>query len=572
MFMLTIEADGAEPRRVTVTRLPCRIGRRRDAEVVLDSWRVARVHAEIHEVERGLRLVDAGALSGTWVNGERIVEFGPLDPADEIMIAGFRMRVLGTVHLPGERLPSFLGDSDTSLPPGQGAAAADPALLPVREQSGVPAAADQPAVAGAPGLSPADGVAVSATERSWRVLLHQRLLQTIDLRRKDVRRLSPAQLRAEARAILESLIAAEPDLPASIDRARIAEDCLDEVVGLGPLERLMADPSVTEIMVNGPAEIFVERHGRLQPSALSFSGEAAVRAVIERIVAPLGRRIDESSPMVDARLPDGSRVNAVIPPLAVKGSAVTIRRFAGQRLAAADLPRLGSADERMVAFLHQCVLARRNLVIAGGTGSGKTTLLNLLAGFIPPDERVVTIEDAAELALAHPNLVRLEARPANAEGRGGVAIRDLLRNALRMRPDRIIVGECRGGEALDMLQAMNTGHDGSLTTVHANSARDVLARLETMVLMAGMELPLAAIREQIASAIQIVVQQARAADGRRRIVEISEITGTEGARILMQPLFRWRRGAFEDCGNVPQFFERLGLSAGAFPGRLEIGA
>jgi pilus assembly protein CpaF len=564
MFMLTVEADGAEPRRLTVTRLPCRIGRRRDAEVVLDSWRVARVHAEIHEVEHGLRLVDGGALSGTWVNGERIVEFGPLDPADEIMIAGFRMRVLGTVRLSAAADADSAGNSVDAREgvreageSARGGLEPDTAPLPHGLASRASAAPAAAAVAG-------------EDERSWRVLLHQRLLQTIDLRRKDVRRLSPAQLRAEARGILETLIEAEPDLPAAIDRSRITEDCLDEVVGLGPLERLMIDPSVSEIMVNGPAEIFVERDGRLQPSALSFSGEAAVRAVIDRIVAPLGRRIDESSPMVDARLPDGSRVNAVIPPLAVKGAAITIRRFAGQRLTPADLPRLGSADARMVVFLQQCVLARRNLVIAGGTGSGKTTLLNLLAGFIPNDERLVTIEDAAELALSHPNLVRLEARPANAEGRGAIAIRDLLRNALRMRPDRIIVGECRGGEALDMLQAMNTGHDGSLTTVHANSARDVLARLETMVLMAGMDLPLVAIREQIASAIHIVVQQARAADGRRRIVEISEITGTEGPRILMQPLFRWRQGVFEDCGNVPQFFEGLGMPAGAFPGRLGI--
>jgi pilus assembly protein CpaF len=572
MFMIAVEADGEPPRRVPVHRLPCRIGRRRDAEVVLDSWRVARVHAEILPVEHGLRLVDAGALSGTWVNGERIVEFGPLDPADEIVIAGFRLRLLGAVRLPEAEAE------------GAGAGAGADVIFSATGPDGVPIpTAAMAAEAGAPSahgpltepgavIDAAAASASAAQARGWRVLLHQRLLQTIDLRRKDVRRLSSAQLRIEARAILEELIAGEPDLPATLERARLIEECLDEVVGLGPLEPLMADPAVSEIMVNCATEIYVERAGRLQPTGLSFSSEASVRAVIERIVAPLGRRIDESSPMVDARLPDGSRVNAIIPPLAVKGSALTIRRFGRQRLQPADLPRLGSADARMVAFLHQCVQARRNIVIAGGTGSGKTTLLNLLAGFIAADERLVTIEDAAELAFAHPNLVRLEARPANAEGRGLVGIRDLLRNALRMRPDRIIVGECRGGEALDMLQAMNTGHEGSLTTVHANSARDVLARLETMVLMAGMDLPLAAIREQIASAIQIVVQQVRSPDGCRRIVEIAEITGTEGSRILMQPLFRWRRGAFEDCGNVPQFFERLGLPAGAFPGRLEVRA
>jgi len=403
-----------------------------------------------------------------------------------------------------------------------------------------------------------------ADHRAWRVLLHQRLLQTIDLRRKDVRQLSSAQLRADARVMLQEILSTEDAAPAHLDQRSLIEDTLDEVVGLGPLERLMADAAVSEIMVNSAHEIFVERSGVLQPTSLSFSSEAAVRAVIERIVAPIGRRIDESSPMVDARLADGSRVNAIIPPLAVKGSALTIRRFGRQMLHPDDLVRLGSADRRIVAFLKQCIVLRRNLVIAGGTGSGKTTLLNLLANFIPDHERLVTIEDAAELSLNHPNLVRLEARPANSEGRGQVAIRDLVRNALRMRPDRILVGECRGGEALDMLQAMNTGHDGSLTTVHANSARDVIARLETMVLMAGMDLPLAAIREQIASAVEIIVQQARGADGSRRIVEITEVTGTEGTRVLMQPLFRWHRGVFEDCGNVPQFLERLGLPATGF--------
>jgi len=543
MLMLLIESDGHAPRRIMIDRLPCRIGRRRDNAVVLDSWRVARVHAEIHAMEHGVRLIDAGALSGTWVNGERIVEFGPVDPADEIVIGGFRLHVLAAGSEP--------------------AALAEASSGPGPETGADPASAAMPVSTVAP--SPPEAItAAEETARAWRVLLHRRLLQTMDLRRKDVRRLSSGQLRTEARALLEELIAAEPELPPTLDRARLIDDTLDEVVGLGPLERLMADPLVSEIMVNSATEIFIERAGRLQPARCSFSSDGAVRAVIERIVAPLGRRIDESSPMVDARLPDGSRVNAVIAPLAVKGCALTIRRFGRQALRPEDLIRLGSADARMLGFLRQCIRARRNLVIAGGTGSGKTTLLNLLAGFIDPDERLVTIEDAAELSLAHPNLVRLEARPPNAEGRGQVSIRDLVRNALRMRPDRIIVGECRGGEALDMLQAMNTGHEGSLTTVHANSARDAIARLETMVLMAGMDLPLAAVREQIASGIQIVVQQARSADGTRRIVEISEITGSEGARLLMQPLFRHRQGRFEDCGNMPQFYERIGLPPASF--------
>lgn len=542
MLMLIIEADGLAPRRVTIDALPCRIGRRRDNAVVLDSWRVARVHAEIHAMEHGVRLVDAGALSGTWVNGERIVEFGPVDPADEIVIGGFRLRVIAAAAQAPLAVDPGMASPELPSEPAAAPSSANPAEPPAPETA-------------APGDDPA---------RAWRVLLHRRLLQTIDLRRKDVRRLSAGQLRAEARALLEELLADEPELPAALDRARLIDDTLDEVVGLGPLERLMSDPLVSEIMVNSAAEIFIERAGRLQPAPCSFSSEAAVRAVIERIVTPLGRRIDESSPMVDARLPDGSRVNAVIPPLAVKGCALTIRRFGRQAMRPEDLIRLGSADARMLGFLRQCIRSRRNLVIAGGTGSGKTTLLNLLAGFIDRGERLVTIEDAAELSLDHPNLVRLEARPANAEGRGQVAIRDLVRNALRMRPDRIIVGECRGGEALDMLQAMNTGHEGSLTTVHANSARDAIARLETMVLMAGMDLPLPAVREQIASGIQIVVQQARAPDGSRRIVEISEITGSEGSRLLMQPIFRHRQGRFEDCGNMPQFYERIGLPPASF--------
>lgn len=602
MIIVSIEADGLPARRVVVPRLPCRIGRRKDNEIVLDSWRVARVHARIERMERGCRLVDAGALSGTWVNGERVVEFGPLDAADEIVISGFRLRMMAGTQAEADRMDGLIERTGEAPEPQL---PEDPVrLVPPIAGSGAPAGAD--ASAPAPRASQADGAALTegapatsfdqaapaielmplpeaapnppqddlplapqahqADHRAWRVLLHQRLLQTIDLRRKDVRQLSSAQLRADARVMLQDILRHEDALPAHLNQHGLIEDTLDEVVGLGPLERLMADSAVSEIMVNSAHEIFVERAGVLQATSLSFSSEAAVRAVIERIVAPIGRRIDESSPMVDARLADGSRVNAVIPPLAVKGSALTIRRFGRQMLHPDDLVRLGSADARIVAFLKQCIVLRRNLVIAGGTGSGKTTLLNLLANFIPPHERLVTIEDAAELSLNHPNLVRLEARPANSEGRGQVAIRDLVRNALRMRPDRIIVGECRGGEALDMLQAMNTGHDGSLTTVHANSARDVIARLETMVLMAGMDLPLAAIREQIASAVEIIVQQARSADGRRRLVEITEVTGTEGSRVLMQPLFRWRHGVFEDCGNVPQFLERLGLPAAGFLG------
>ena len=548
MITITIEADGLPARSVRVDRLPCRIGRHRHCAVQLPSWRVARVHAELQRMERGLRLVDCGSIGGTWVNGERIVEFAPLSDADEIVVAGYRLHVAGgpeaDAGLAQARPDGELRGSPESSLAVRGVDAPEP----IHD----PGASDAPRRPAAPVADPP-----GRADLEWRRLMHRRLLQTVDLRRKDLRQLSSEQLRAETRELLTELIAAEPQLPAGLEVQRLLEDVLDEAIGLGPLERLLADPEVSEIMVNRADEIYVEREGRLERTGARFSSEDAVRAVIDRIVSPIGRRIDESSPMVDARLADGSRVNAVIPPLAIRGSTVTIRRFNRQLLAPADLQRLGSASPEMLEFLRLCVLHRRNVVISGGTGSGKTTLLNVLSNLIPAGERIVTIEDAAELRLAHPHLVSLEARPANAEGRGAVSIRELVRNALRMRPDRIVVGECRGGEALDMLQAMNTGHDGSLTTIHANSPRDVVARLETMVLMAGMDLPVAAIRDQIASAIQLIVQQARAADGRRRIVEIAEVTGMEGNRVLMQPVFRWERGRFVASEVMPQLYEIL---------------
>ena len=358
--------------------------------------------------------------------------------------------------------------------------------------------------------------------------------------------------------------------PASLNQELLWQRVLDEAIGLGPLEPLLADPTITEIMVNAADAIWVERGGRLEQHAARFTDDDAIRAVIDRIVAPLGRRIDEASPMVDARLADGSRVNAIIPPLAVRGPALTIRRFSTRVLGTEDLLRLGSASEAMLEFLRVCVASRRNLIVSGGTGSGKTTLLNVLSNLIPPGERLITIEDAAELRLAYPHLVTLEARPANLEGRGAITIRDLVRNALRMRPDRIIVGECRGGEALDMLQAMNTGHEGSLTTVHANTARDALSRLEMMVLMAGIDLPITVVREQIASAIDLVVHQTRGTDGVRRIQSILEVTGNESGRLQTQEIFRYVQrsagggdsrgrvgGHFEACDAVPQFYDAL---------------
>ena len=451
-----------------------------------------------------------------------------------------------------------------------------PRQIPQPIHPAMPLEADRGALAPAP-EAPACAVvepppaAIEANAGfTWRKRIHERLLDTIDLRRRDLNRMSDDELRSETTALVREIIAAEASLPPGLDRERLCREVLDEAIGLGPLETLLADEAVSEIMVNRFDQIFVERGGRIAPHPTTFTSDRAVLGVIERIVAPLGRRIDESSPMVDARLRDGSRVNAIIPPLALKGPTLTIRKFARRALEVEDLVRLGSLSHEMAGFLRICVEQRRNIVVSGGTGSGKTTFLNLLSNFIPDGERIITIEDAAELRLRHSHLVSLEARPANLEGRGAISIRDLVRNALRMRPDRIVVGECRGGEALDMLQAMNTGHDGSLTTLHANSPRDALARLETLVLMAGMDLPLTAIREQIASAIDLVIQQARLPDGRRVITAIVEVAGTESGRIQIQELFRHEQrgrdaegrvlGRFTGCNAVPAFYEELAES------------
>ncbi len=371
----------------------------------------------------------------------------------------------------------------------------------------------------------------------------------------------------DLKGVIQNAVNAESlDIPRN-DRLRITQEIYDEVAGLGPLENLMKDSSVTEIMVNGPKNIYVERKGRLEQASVSFEDDAHVLKIIDRIVSRIGRRCDESNPMVDARLQDGSRVNAVIPPIALKGPSITIRRFNSAPLSIGNLVENNSVSYAMASFLESCVKGKANIVVAGGTGSGKTTLLNILSGFIPETERIVTIEDAAELQLKQDHVVTLESRPANAEGAGAITIRDLVRNALRMRPDRIIVGEVRSGETLDMLQAMNTGHEGSLTTVHANSPRDVLSRLETMVLMSGMELPLKAIRDQVASAIDIIVYQNRFRDGTRKITNIAEVLGMEGDIITLQDIFTFKpegldlngkiKGRYLATGIRPQIVEKF---------------
>jgi pilus assembly protein CpaF len=362
------------------------------------------------------------------------------------------------------------------------------------------------------------------------------------------------EVRRTVEETFTSVLESESIVLTRVERLRLFEAIAAEILGYGPIEPLLNDDSVSEVMVNGPKQVYVERKGRLEMTDVQFQDDDHVMRVIDRIVSPLGRRIDESSPMVDARLPDGSRINAIIPPISLVGPVLTIRKFARDPLTTDDLIRFGTMSPEMVMFLEACVKARLNIVVSGGTGSGKTTTLNILSSFIPDDERIVTIENAAELQLRQDHVVTLESRPANIEGRGEITIRDLVINSLRMRPERIVVGECRGGEALDMLQAMNTGHDGSMTTAHSNSPRDTLARLETMVLMAGVDLPVRAIREQIAAAVDLIVHQSRMKDGSRRITHVTEVQGMEGDVIVLQDVF---------------VFEQQGLEGGKIVGRIK---
>ena len=404
-----------------------------------------------------------------------------------------------------------------------------------------------------PTTTTADSDPLRELRRSVQTQIQQELLKRMDMKRLTMQGIDREGLEDTAREKIRGIIdevVANGKLPAGIDPDRLEEDIFNEAMRLGPLEELLADESVTEIMVNGPEKVYIERGRKLVLSDCQFSDDASVMAVIERIVAPLGRRIDESQPYVDARLADGSRVNAIIAPLALSGPTITIRKFAKKALTPEDFVRFGTWTPDAAKFMELCVRLRKNIIVAGGTGSGKTTLLNLLSGYIPENERIVTVEDAAELRLQQPHVVRLEARPPNIEGKGAVTIRDLVKNCLRMRPDRIIVGECRGGEALDMLQAMNTGHDGSLTTVHANSPRDVISRLETMVLMSGMELPSRAIREQIQSAVDIIIHESRMSDGSRKVTAITEVTGMEGNQIVMQDIFAFNQTGIDANGKI----------------------
>ncbi|HKR76470.1 MAG TPA: ATPase, T2SS/T4P/T4SS family [Rhodanobacter sp.] len=554
MFEVLIETPNRDPRQVRCLHTTCGIGRGEDNLVVLQGWDIGREHAMLSLRKGGVFIETLGGRAPVMINGTKLKgEHGPLHREDMVHIGAYRLRVLTEQ---AEDVPAKVPRKAANAP-----VRLDPVASPVA----APAPAPAQSVTGLPAALP-----VSTDMLEWRTRVHQSLVRQMDLRRVDVRGMSEEILREKTAALIEEIIEREfaDELPKTINRRRLAKEVLDEAIGLGPLEDLLADDSVTEVMVNCSSDIYIERAGRIEKSAVIFTSDKAVLAAIERIVAPLGRRIDESSPMVDARLSDGSRVNAVIPPVALRGPSLSIRKFSKRKLSGDDLLQFGSINEPMLEFLQVAVRERKNIVVTGGTGSGKTTLLNILSNFIPDEERIVTIEDAAELKLSQPNLVSLEARPANLEGKGLITIRDLVRNALRMRPDRIVVGECRGGEALDMLQAMNTGHEGSLTTAHANSPRDALSRLEVMVLMSSMDLPMTVVREQISSAIDLIIHQRRFPCGSRKITHVSEITGIESGTIQTQDLFVFRardqggpggkvRGEFTATGAVPEFYEEL---------------
>jgi pilus assembly protein CpaF len=570
LVQVVIECTGrTERREMEISNGVVTIGRAPTCSLAFESALVSRNHASVDLTGARMRVVDTstnGTLAGNVFvqNGAREVPFGVPVVVGEytLWITRADRPVPGPANGNGQSLPQGSAPNVTlkpTIPPASVILALEGGEKK-REEAAAPAGdgAQERAAEQAEEKSRRENVAL-------RREIHKLLLDHLDLATVEPSKLEDPSLRPKVLNALRRIVRGLADrIPPSINHDALVGELADEALGLGPLERFLADPSVNEIMVVDPNTIYIEQRGKLFQSEARFTDDERVRAVIERIVTPLGRRIDESSPLVDARLADGSRVNAVIKPLALRGSAITIRKFSRSPLDLKRLVGFGALTEQMGTFLTRAVIAKKNVVIAGGTGSGKTTLLNVLSGAIPSDERIVTIEDAAELQLRQPHVVSLETRPANMEGKGEYSIRDLVKNALRMRPDRIVVGECRGGEALDMLQAMNTGHDGSLTTTHANSAREAVARLETLCLMAGIELPVRAIREQIAGSVHLLVQQSRLSDGTRKVTAITEVTGiNDEGDVELVPIFQFVRtgtgpkgkvlGDFRPTGFLPSF-------------------
>jgi len=522
------------------------IGRDSSCDILLNSSQVSRRHAKLFCEGESYFIEDCGSTLGTYIGNAKISSREKISVGNYIRIGNYSLYL--SLDEADESSP-VVGDSTNFTQIGGGVSALQGKLLHEYKNANL--------------LYTDEMMALKRR-------IHERVLSEMHLADMNINMLE--MHKAETRRNLDRALNKVfrelwHELPKTIPPEIFKEALVDELINYGPISSLLRASDIDEVMVNGPDLIFVEKKGKLYETGIRFFNERHLISIIQRIVEPLGRHIDEASPMVDARLPDGSRVNAIIPPLALDGASVTIRKFATRKLTTEDLVNFGSMTQNMADFMAEAVKARQNIIISGGTGSGKTTLLNVLSQFIPLQERLVTIEDSAELKLSHRNLVRLESRPANIEGRGKIAIRDLLVNSLRMRPDRIIIGECRAGEALDMLQAMNTGHDGSLTTVHANSPRDALSRLENMVLMAGYELPVSAIREQVASAIQLIIQQNRLPDGTRKITQISEVVGREGNVITMQDIFLFQQegidadgkvtGYYTATGNIPHFVDVL---------------
>ena len=571
MYEISVNCAGSEPFQAKLVPGVYRVGASPACHLQIQGEGIAPRHCQLVVGEQTLQVLAFNAAFPVYLDGSILGE-NPVDadPGSEIRLGNTVIKLIG----PEGMSMSEKYESQTDIQVEQQTAPAKPPSSPA-----------PPAASGGKSMESLlrseqteGGIAVlriSGVPFEKRPLLqeikkraHIELIKRLNLKRLTMSGVSGDALNEKARSVIHEIVGEITiPLPPEITPDLLEQELVHEAIGLGPLEVLIAMPEISEIMVNGHDKIYVEYKGKLHRTDLAFADDHQVIAAIERIVSPLGRRIDESSPMVDARLKDGSRVNAIIPPLALGGPSITIRKFSKTPLQVKDLIRFGSISQPIAEFLDVCVKLRKNIVISGGTGSGKTTLLNILSGFLPDTERILTIEDAAELQLRQDHVVRLEARPANIEGKGEITIRDLVKNALRMRPDRIVIGECRGGEALDMLQAMNTGHDGSLTTIHANSPRDCLSRLETLVLMAGFDLPLRAIREQIASAISIIVQITREKDGSRKVIRVSEITKMEGDIITMQDIFVFHQdgwtpegkisGRYVPTGNIPTFMDDI---------------
>jgi len=531
------------------------IGSDRDNPIALAGSGVAGRHAILSLRAGGCWIEDLNSPSGSLIGGLAVHGRGEVLEGQEISIGRY------TLLLSHERRPPV-----SAVPPPP------TATVPVVPQPPAPAVPAPPDLTDQKRSLRLERVARDerALQRKQAIKqqIQRELIERIDIKRLSASQVEEGELHRRVLSTVETIVReVAPRLPAGLEPQALIKEIYDEATGLGPLEDLLADSDVTEIMVNGPTKVYAERNGRIELTDRVFLDEKSVMAIIERIVSPLGRRIDESQPYVDARLRDGSRVNAIIHPLSLVGPCITIRKFSRIPFTDEDMLRFNTWTVAMRDFLRACVEGRKNIVVSGGTGSGKTTLLNVLSSFLPERDRIITIEDAAELRLKQPHVVSLESRPPNIEGKGAITIRDLVRNALRMRPDRIVVGECRGGEALDMLQAMNTGHDGSLTTVHANAPRDVVSRLETLVLMSGMDLPVRAIREQIASAVDLIIHESRFSDGSRRVTNITEVVGLEGDRTTMQDIFVFEQtgitsegkimGRFMPTGSVPTFLEEM---------------